>query len=191
MVTQYGGRPPIPAVGPTSLLAPSLDLDMSIFPSRKFEEQSLGSCSDHMVPAAVPFIPENANFVGGAGGGILILQEEEKSVAMELAISSVEVLIKMCQMGEPLWIPTNDVVANAAGKEILNVEEYSRMFPPWSPEASGNHHHHHHLKQQHNPGHEIMLVTEATRHSCVIIMNSITLVDAFLDAVSPSPSHSN
>lgn len=158
MVTQYSGRP-IQAVGPSSLLAPSLDLDMSIFP-RKFEEP-LGSCSD-MVPV-VAFIPENSNF-GGGDGGVLIL-EEEKSLAMELAISSVEVLIKMCQMAEPLWIRTNE-----AGKELLNVEEYSRMFP-WP--AAGD------LKQQ-NPGE--MFVTEATRHSSVIIMNSITLVDAFLDA---------
>ncbi|KAL3497891.1 hypothetical protein ACH5RR_040623 [Cinchona calisaya] len=151
LVSQYGGRP-IPGIGPSSLMPPSLDLDMNMFP-RKFEEP-MANCSDIM-----PFISENPNF----SGGVLIL-DEEKSLAMELAISSVDELLKMCQSGSPLWIRTN---INGAEKEILNVEEYTNMFR-WPVD---------HLKQN-----TTELRTEATRHNAVVIMNSITLVDAFLDA---------
>lgn len=159
LISQYTGRP-IQSIVPNSLMAPnSLDLDMSIFP-RKFEEP-LGNCSDHLInPSVGNFMPETSNF----GGGVLIL-DEEKSLAMELAISSVEVLLKMCQMAEPLWIRTSNEIS---GKEVLNVEEYLRMFP-WPGEIKQN---------------STEIRTEASRHSAVVIMNSITLVDAFLDAVS-------
>lgn len=115
----------------------------------------MANCAD-MIP--VPIMPESFHF---PEGGLVL--EEEKSVAVELAISSVDELLKMCQLREPLWIRSNE-----NGKEVLNVEEYGRMFP-WPMN----------LKQ-----HPSEFRTEATRDSAVIIMNSITLVDAFLDAVS-------
>ncbi|OIT06412.1 PREDICTED: homeobox-leucine zipper protein HDG5 [Nicotiana attenuata] len=151
LVSQYNGRGPMQG---TPLLPPSLELDMSINFSRKFEEP-MANCSTEMVP--VPFMPENnSQFSGGP-----IILEEEKSIAMELALSSMDELVKMCQAADPLWIRTTD-----SGKEILNVEEYSRMFP-W-PVG---------IKQNSNE-----LRIEATRSSAVVIMNSITLVDALLDA---------
>ncbi|KAL3499978.1 hypothetical protein ACH5RR_039071 [Cinchona calisaya] len=153
MDSQYGGRP-IQEIGPSTLMAPSLDLDMNMFPS-KFEEPNMADCQGIMMP--MPFISENLNF----SGGVLIL-DEEKPLAIDLAISSLEKLKKMCQYGEPLWIITN----NDAAKEVLNVDEYTRIFP-WPVDN---------LKQ--NP---IDLRTEATRHNAVIIMNGNTLVDAFLD----------
>ncbi|XP_027180224.1 homeobox-leucine zipper protein HDG5 isoform X2 [Coffea eugenioides] len=150
LLSQYGGRA-IPEIGTSSLLAPSLDLDINMLP-RKFEEP-IGDCPGML---SMPFIPENPNF----SGGVLIL-DEEKSIAMELAISSVEELMKMCQACEPLWLRTSD-----GSKEVLNVDEYRRLFQ-WGVD----------LKQ--NPS---QVRTEATRHNAVVIMNSITLVDAFLDA---------
>nr|XP_016494822.1 PREDICTED: homeobox-leucine zipper protein HDG5-like isoform X1 [Nicotiana tabacum] len=155
LVSQYNGRGPMQGIGPTTpLLPPSLELDMSINFSRKFEEP-MANCSTEMV--SVPFIPENnSQFSGGP-----IILEEEKSTAMELALSSMDELVKMCQAADPLWIRATD-----SGKEILNVEEYSRM----SPWPVG-------IKQNSNE-----LRIEATRSSAVVIMNSITLVDALLDA---------
>ena len=91
------------------------------------------------------------------------MSEEEKSIALQFAISSVDELVKMCQLVEPLWIQNSET-----GKEDLNVEEYGRMFP-WPMN----------LKE-----HPSEFRTEATRDSAVVIMNSINLVDAFLDSVS-------
>ncbi|CAI9755331.1 unnamed protein product [Fraxinus pennsylvanica] len=146
LVQQYNGRP-IQGIGPTSLLAPSLDLDTSVY-RRKFEEH----CSDMI---SLPFMPENPQF---PTGNALIL-EEEKALAVELAMSSMDELVKMCQTGEPLWIRATDT-----GKEVLNVEAYERMFS-WSMN----------LKHQE-------FRVEATRGTAMVIMNSVTLVDAFLDA---------
>lgn len=139
------------------LLSPSLELDMSFYP-RPFED-SLGNCTS-MFPA--PLMPENSSHFSSAGG--LVIMDQEKALALELALSSVDELVKMCQAAEPLWIQTSD------GKEVLNVEEYNKMFP-WS------------MSLGQLPSHE-QLRTEASRDTAVVIINSITLVDAFLDAVS-------
>jgi hypothetical protein len=94
-------------------------------------------------------------------GGLLLL-EDEKSLAMELAASSMTELVKMCQMNEPLWIRNGE-----NDRQVLNFDEHARLFS-WPLN----------LKQRSE------LRTEATRDSAVVIMNSVTLVDAFLDAVS-------
>ncbi|KAF5935903.1 hypothetical protein HYC85_027032 [Camellia sinensis] len=147
LASRYSGRP-IQSMGPVPLLPPSLDLDMSIYP-RNFQEPM-----SEMI--AVPMMPENSHFPGGG-----LIMEEDKSLALELAMSSMDVLVKMCQAGEPLWIRNND-----SGREVLNFEEHTRMFQ-WPMN----------LKQN---GSEFRM--EATRDTAVVIMNSITLVDAFLDA---------
>ncbi|KAL8520460.1 hypothetical protein ACS0TY_011111 [Phlomoides rotata] len=94
----------------------------------------------------------------GAGDQTLIL-EEEKCVAVEMAVSCMDELVKMCHTGEPLWIPEAHT-----GKLVLNMQEYATMFSNWNI----------------NDHHQFRI--EATRDTAVVIMNSITLVDAFLDA---------
>ncbi|TMW86490.1 hypothetical protein EJD97_021310 [Solanum chilense] len=156
LVSQYNGRGPMQGLGPPNpLLPPSLELDMSInnFTS-KFEDQP--DCAD-MVP--VPLLMPDQNNSQFSGGPMIL--EEEKSLAMELALSSMDELVKMCTSSDPLWIRAS----NDSGKEVLNVEEYSRMFS-WPVGVKQN-------------GNELKI--EATRSSAVVIMNSITLVDAFLD----------
>ncbi|KAG5592507.1 hypothetical protein H5410_043021 [Solanum commersonii] len=156
LVSQYNGRGPMQGLGtPNPLLPPSLELDMSINNfSSKFEDQP--NCTD-MVP--VPLLMPDQNNSQFSGGPMIL--EEEKSLAMELALSSVDELVKMCTSSDPLWIRAS----NDSGKEVLNVEEYSRMFP-WPVGVKQN-------------GNELKI--EGTRCSAVVIMNSITLVDAFLD----------
>ncbi|WCJ29084.1 Homeobox-leucine zipper protein HDG5 [Euphorbia peplus] len=90
----------------------------------------------------------------------LLLMEEEKAMAKELSLSSMVELMRMCRTNEPLWIQNKE-----NGREILNIEEHSKMFQ-WPLN----------LKP-----HSGEMRTEATRDSAVVIMNSITLVDAFLD----------
>ena len=139
-----------------TLMPPSLELDMNIY-SRHFSEP-MGSCTE-MMP--MQMMPENCSFPESGSG--LILMEEDKSLAMELSISFMNQLVKMCQASEPLWIRNNE-----NGKEVLNLEEHARLFQ-WPLN----------FKQ-----HSSEFRTEATRDSAVVIMNSITLVDTFLDAVS-------
>ncbi|KAL7111179.1 hypothetical protein ACP275_05G071800 [Erythranthe tilingii] len=156
LVSQYTGRPMQP-MGPTPLLTHSLDLDIMTPYPRKFDQDHI---TDNTMLPNLPFMPENSNFPVNS----LMILDEEKSLALDLAVSSMDQLLKMCHLADPLWVRPSE--NNANSKHVLNLEEYARMFS-WSVS----------LKQQH---HEFR--TEATRDSAVVIMNSITLVDAFLDA---------
>lgn len=99
----------------------------------------------------------------------LLLADEEKIIAMEFAVSCVQELTKMCNTEEPLWIKKK---SDKIGGEILclNEEEYMRLFP-WPVE-------------NHNNNNKGDFLREASKANAVVIMNSITLVDAFLNAVS-------
>ncbi|KAJ4951724.1 hypothetical protein NE237_028556 [Protea cynaroides] len=151
-VQRYSGQPIQALAPPTqSVLLPSLDLDMGIY-SRNFQE-CIGSCNE-MVP--IPSLPETPHITGGG-----LIMEQEKPLALQLAMTAANELVKMGQLGEPLW------VRNSSGtKEVLNLEEHAKMFP-WPIS----------FKSQQNE-----FRTEASRASALVIMNSITLVDAFLDA---------
>ncbi|XVF13671.1 hypothetical protein REPUB_Repub08aG0228100 [Reevesia pubescens] len=152
--SRFVGRPSQTIGAAPAMMPPSLDLDMNIYP-RHFTEP-MSSCSD-MMPA--PMLPETASFPENNNN--LVLMDEEKTVAMELAMSSMDELVKMCRLNEPLWIRNNE-----NGKEILNLEEHATIFH-WPLN----------LKQRSSE-----FRTEASRDSAVVIMNSVTLVDAFLDA---------
>lgn len=141
IASRYIGRP-IQTMG--ALMPPSLELDMNIYP-RQFLE-----------PMPPPILSETPSYPDN------ILMEEEKTIAMELAMSSTDELVKMCRTNEPLWVRNNET-----GREVLNPQEHSRMFH-WPLN----------LKQRSSE-----FRTEASRDSSVVIMNSITLVDAFVDAV--------
>ncbi|KAE8731929.1 Homeobox-leucine zipper protein ROC3 [Hibiscus syriacus] len=142
IASRYMGRP-IQTMG--ALMPPSLDLDMNMYP-RHFPEPMAPILSE-----AASF-PENNN---------LFLMAEEKTIAMELAMSAVDELVKMCRTNEPLWIRN---IEN--GKELLNLEEHAKVFH-WPLN----------LEQRSS---EFRI--EASRDRAVVIMNSMTLVDAFLDA---------
>ncbi|KAL8150532.1 hypothetical protein V2J09_020340 [Rumex salicifolius] len=139
---------------PPGLLHPSLDLDMSIY-SRHFHEPSsaitipippIGISSHHHDLAGPPHHHDGRKFQGH-----VFVLDEERSLAMDLALSALDELAKMCHMDKPLWIGN-----------VLNVEEYTRMFP-----LAMN------TKQ--------CVRIEATRHTDLVIMNSLNLVDSFLD----------
>ncbi|KAF5735049.1 homeobox-leucine zipper protein HDG5 [Tripterygium wilfordii] len=158
LASRYTGRPmQAMAPSPPLFIPPSLDLDMNIF-ARHFSEP-IPTCTDMIMP--VPMLPGTCSSFPEVS---FLLMEEEKGLAMELAMSSMNELVKMCQGTEPLWIIRSD----ESGKEVLNVEEHGRLFP-WPLNN---------IKQQHSSEFR----TEATRDSAVVIMNSINLVDAFLDA---------
>ncbi|KAI3495224.1 hypothetical protein L1887_37461 [Cichorium endivia] len=85
--------------------------------------------------------------------------EAEKPIIIELAVTAMEELIRMAQVGEPLWVPTSD----NSSREILSEEEYLRSFPRGiGPKLMG-------------------LKSEASRESVVVIMNHMTLVEILMD----------
>ena len=84
----------------------------------------------------------------------------DKPAVVELAVAAMEELTRMAHAGEPLWVPALD-----NGQEILNVDEYFRAFPRGiGPRPIG-------------------FKTEATRHSAIVIMNNVNLVEFLMDVV--------
>ncbi|KAI9159605.1 hypothetical protein LWI28_000093 [Acer negundo] len=83
----------------------------------------------------------------------------DKNVFVELAVAAMDILMKLAQPNTPLWIRTSD-----GGKEVLNREEYLRVFPPcFGIQPNG-------------------FVFEASRQSGVVLINSLALVETLMDS---------
>ncbi|XP_047938945.1 homeobox-leucine zipper protein ANTHOCYANINLESS 2 isoform X1 [Salvia hispanica] len=82
----------------------------------------------------------------------------DKSLFVELAMAGINELIKLAQLDSPLWFRSLE-----GNGESLNLEEYSKMFSP----CIG-------VKPNH-------FVTEATRATCNVMINSMQLVEALMD----------
>lgn len=85
---------------------------------------------------------------------------DQRSMLIDLALSAMDELIKMAHLDPSLWINNNN-----GDKEVLNLDEYDRTFSPClGPKPSG-------------------YITEATRDTGVVIINSLALVEVLMDAV--------
>ncbi|KAG5152819.1 hypothetical protein GLYMA_10G238100v4 [Glycine max] len=83
----------------------------------------------------------------------------ERSMLIDLALAAMEELLKMTQAESPLWIKSLD-----GEKEMFNHEEYARLFSPCiGPKPTG-------------------YITEATRETGIVIINSLALVETLMDA---------
>ncbi|KAL9375925.1 hypothetical protein Peur_032804 [Populus x canadensis] len=82
----------------------------------------------------------------------------DRSMFVDLALAAMDELIKIAQVGSPIWIKSLD-----GGKEVLNHEEYMRTFPPCIGMKPSN------------------FVIEATRESGVVLANSLDLVETLMD----------
>ncbi|KAK4794256.1 hypothetical protein SAY86_012250 [Trapa natans] len=97
--------------------------------------------------------------VRSAGGIPGLDRPEERSMLLELALSAMDELVKMVQANEPLWIRGLD-----GSGDILNRDEYLRTFPPCiRMKPSG-------------------FVTEASRVTGKVIINSVALVETLMDS---------
>lgn len=86
--------------------------------------------------------------------------EADKPMIIELAVAAMEELIRMAQMGEPLWMTSLD-----GSSAVLNEEEYVQTFPRGiGPKPAG-------------------FKCEASRETSVVIMNHINLVEILMDVV--------
>ena len=100
---------------------------------------------------------------GGAGDLVRPMSapsEADKPMIIELAVAAMEELIRMAQMGEPLWMTSLD-----GASAVLNEDEYVRTFPRGiGPKPAG-------------------FKCEASRETAVVIMNHINLVEILMDVV--------
>lgn len=85
----------------------------------------------------------------------------ERSMFLELALVAMDELVKMAQTDEPLWVRSLE-----GGREVLNQEEYMRMFTPCIGIKPND------------------FVTDATRETGMVIINSLALVETLMDSVS-------
>lgn len=85
----------------------------------------------------------------------------ERSMYLELALAAMDELVKMAQTDEPLWVRSLE-----GGREMLNLEEYSRNFAPCIGMKPNG------------------FATEASRESGMVIINSLALVETLMDSVS-------
>ncbi|CAL1393800.1 unnamed protein product [Linum trigynum] len=99
---------------------------------------------------------------GGAAGDLLRAigapptSEADKPMIVELAVAAMEEMVRMAQIGEPLWIVDGSSL-------VLNEEEYHRSFPRGiGPKPSG-------------------FKCEASRETAVVIMNHVSLVEYLMD----------
>ncbi|VAH05618.1 homeobox-leucine zipper protein ROC3-like [Triticum dicoccoides] len=156
---------------PPPVLMPPLDLDMNVY-SRHFAEQQHGAMDLMALPQQMAAgghgIAATASYLQGPMTPVIV-QEQDKQLVMELASTAADHLIKMCRTSEPLWARRRGTGPSSG--EVMDAEEHARMLS-W-PIDSGK-------QQQSDVAHSAR--TEGTRDSAVVIMNSITLVDAFLDA---------
>ncbi|XP_039042570.1 homeobox-leucine zipper protein ANTHOCYANINLESS 2-like isoform X2 [Hibiscus syriacus] len=83
----------------------------------------------------------------------------ERSMFLELALAAMDELVMMARTDEPLWIRNLE-----GGREMLNQDEYSRTFTPCVATKSNG------------------FVTEASRVSGVVIINSLALVETLMDS---------
>ncbi|KAG8488953.1 hypothetical protein CXB51_016955 [Gossypium anomalum] len=106
-------------------------------------------------------LPLGPDFGGGVSNSLPVVPPNgvERSMFLELALAAMDELVKMAQTDEPLWIRSLE-----GGREILNHDEYSRMFTPCIGIKPAG------------------FLTEASRQTGVVIINSLALVETLMDS---------
>ncbi|KAK8993674.1 hypothetical protein V6N11_007899 [Hibiscus sabdariffa] len=118
--------------------------------------------SSPMTPRPLEFGSQTGSGEMYSGGELLrsinAHAEADKPMIIELAVAAMEELVRMAQMGEPLWMTSLD-----GSTSVLNEEEYIRTFPRGiGPKPTG-------------------FKCEASKETCVVIMNHISLVEILMD----------
>ncbi|KAG6574782.1 Homeobox-leucine zipper protein ANTHOCYANINLESS 2, partial [Cucurbita argyrosperma subsp. sororia] len=152
---------------------PILSLANSIAPPLPSSSLELGVGSNGFGSLTMATsMPIGPDFGGGLSGNLAVVQPPvrptpgtgldrsvERSMLLELALAAMDELVKMAQTDEPLWIGSLE-----GGREILNQEEYMRTFTPCIGMKSNG------------------FVTEASRETGMVIINSLALVETLMDS---------
>ncbi|KAM0945409.1 putative transcription factor & lipid binding HD-SAD family [Dioscorea sansibarensis] len=118
------------------------------------------------VAPTLPVVPDFLPVVSSPLGSVVsasvstrrIDRSLERSMLLELALSAMDELVKMAQMDEPLWFQSLD-----GGKDSLNYDEYQQLFPRCIGVKPAG------------------FVSEATRETGIVIINSLALVETLMD----------
>ncbi|OWM75634.1 homeobox-leucine zipper protein ANTHOCYANINLESS 2-like [Punica granatum] len=134
--------------------APSSGLENVGIPVRVAGPSSLGFPDGFSI--APPVDPMTKPIRGAAEGGNEALHE--KSMFLELAVCSMNELIKMAEVNTPLWARSFD-----GAREVLNHEEYMRIFSPHCGSKPRN------------------FVPEGSRETAILLINSLAAVEILMD----------
>ncbi|KAK9065478.1 hypothetical protein SSX86_014879 [Deinandra increscens subsp. villosa] len=102
--------------------------------------------------SVVPFSRASNNMMG-------IDHSLERSMYLELALSAMDELVKLAQSDEPLWLRSLE-----SGHEVMNRNEYLRVITPCIGPKPNDY------------------VSEASRESGMVIINSLALVETLMDS---------
>ncbi|KAL7083270.1 hypothetical protein ACP275_14G150700 [Erythranthe tilingii] len=102
----------------------------------------------------------NNNNNNNPSKGTTIERSLERSMYLELALAAMDDLVKMAQTDDPIWIRNNI----EGGREVLNLEEYSRSFSPCIGMKPNG------------------FITEASRETGMVIINGLALVETLMDS---------
>ncbi|THU55100.1 hypothetical protein C4D60_Mb11t03010 [Musa balbisiana] len=163
---KFLGKPASPLASPLPLpMLPNSSLELAVG-TNGFA--GLGSVATSTLPPFTDFTTAASSPVGtvvtpaqvvGAGATGAVDKAQERFVFLELALAAMDELVKMAQMEEPLWVPGLE-----AGSDALNYDEYYRCFSGCiGARPTG-------------------FVSEATRETAVIVINSSALVETLMDA---------
>ncbi|MBA0669609.1 hypothetical protein Goklo_029824, partial [Gossypium klotzschianum] len=133
-------------------------------------ELGVGSNGFGALSTVATTLPLGPDFGGGMSNALIppsrpttavtgLDRSVERSMFLELALAAMDELVKMAQTDEPLWIRSLE-----GGREILNQDEYLRNFTPCIGMKSNG------------------FVTEASRESGMVIINSLALVETLMDS---------
>lgn len=96
-----------------------------------------------------------------AGNNVMGIDHSlERSMYLELALAAMDELVKLAQTDEPLWIRSLE-----GGREVMNESEYSRVITPCIGLKPNEY------------------VSEASRETGMVIINSLALVETLMDSV--------
>ncbi|KAK9273560.1 hypothetical protein L1049_018370 [Liquidambar formosana] len=108
------------------------------------------------LPTTLPGVPPPARSTAAGTG---LDRSLERSMFLELALVAMDELVKMAETHEPLWLRSLE-----GGREVLNHEEYMRTFTPCIGLKPNG------------------FVTEASRETGMVIINSLALVETLMDS---------
>ncbi|XP_002979015.2 homeobox-leucine zipper protein HDG2 [Selaginella moellendorffii] len=145
LAAKYLGRP-IPHLSGGGSQAPSSSLDLAVGGAANFHQGGAAAAGSLVSAGSESMRP----------GG---LSEADKPMIVDLAVTAMEELYRLCQPEEPSWIPSPD-----GPKEVLNYDEYIRQYQSaLGPRPYG-------------------MRTEATRESDLVMMNGVNLVELLMDS---------
>ncbi|CAM8927204.1 unnamed protein product [Rhodiola kirilowii] len=165
IAAKYIGRPisQFPTIQQSHMS--SMELSLGNFGGQVMPSPSLGGFGSHgMTGSSLEFdilsgtsssVPPNFQMQQG-----IAVSEIEKSFMAEIAANAMNEMIKLLQTNEPLWTKSA-----TDGRDLLSYENYEMLFPRTNS-----------LLKTEN------IRNEASRHSGVVVANSLVLVDMFMDA---------